>query len=256
MSREATRRLVALASRRYRAGGPIRYLIARGKLAGDPVFAALLAGGEIPGRPRILDLGCGVGLLAAWLAAARELAGEGRWPRAWPPPPELAGYRGLELMPRDVRCARRALAGDARLRIEAADVRAAEFGRADLVVALDLMHYLPSADHVPLLARIRTALAPDGRLLLRVGDAGAGARYRFSAWVDRLVCRARGLRLRALHGRPLAEWVALLERAGFRVRALPMSAGTPFANVLLVAEPKISPDALLESNPSPPGDVP
>jgi hypothetical protein len=34
----------------------------------------------------------------------------------------------------------------------------------------------------------------------------------------------------------LAEWKALLERLGFGVQSIPMSEGTPFANVLLVAD--------------------
>ena len=37
-------------------------------------------------------------------------------------------------------------------------------------------------------------------------------------------------------GRPLAEWIALLHALGFAVESsAPMSQGTPFANVLLVA---------------------
>ena len=42
---------------------------AGGKLRGDPVYAALLAQGLLAGRARVLDLGCGQGLLAAWLLA-------------------------------------------------------------------------------------------------------------------------------------------------------------------------------------------
>jgi hypothetical protein len=35
--------------------------------------------------------------------------------------------------------------------------------------------------------------------------------------------------------RPLADWVHALERRGYVVQALPMSAGTPFANVMIVS---------------------
>jgi hypothetical protein len=45
----------------------------------------------------------------------------------------------------------------------------------------------------------------------------------------------RGHRVPPTFGRPLAEWTALLHRLGFGVEAVPMSQGTPFANVLLVA---------------------
>ena len=48
--------------------------------------------------------------------------------------------------------------------------------------------------------------------------------------------RVRGHKVSPTWGRPLAEWMALLERLGFGVRSIPMSEGTPFANVLLVAD--------------------
>ena len=64
------RELVNSASEPYRACGRFAYHFARGKLARDPVFAAILSRGLLSGRTRILDLGCGQGLLAAWLLAA------------------------------------------------------------------------------------------------------------------------------------------------------------------------------------------
>jgi hypothetical protein len=73
-------------------------------------------------------------------------------------------------------------------------------------------------------------------LLLRVGDAAQTRGFRISQWVDRIVTLARGHRVPPTFGRPLAEWAALLERIGFRVQRWPMSQGTPFANVLLVAD--------------------
>ncbi|MDT4880179.1 hypothetical protein FQZ97_1159090 [compost metagenome] len=48
--------------------------------------------------------------------------------------------------------------------------------------------------------------------------------------------RIRGHKVSPTWGRPLTEWTALLQRLGFRVQSIPMSEGTPFANVLLVAD--------------------
>ena len=72
-------------------------------------------------------------------------------------------------------------------------------------------------------------------LLLRIGDADAGLPFRISNWVDHVVTFARGHRLGELYCRPLAVWIAHLEALGFTVEARPMSEGTPFANVMLVA---------------------
>ncbi|MBU6259970.1 MAG: hypothetical protein KGO01_16265, partial [Burkholderiales bacterium] len=60
--------------------------------------------------------------------------------------------------------------------------------------------------------------------------------YAASQWVDRIVTAARGHRAPPTWGRPLAEWTALLAAQGYAVRSVPMSRGTPFANVLLVAD--------------------
>jgi hypothetical protein len=85
------------------------------------------------------------------------------------------------------------------------------------------------------LERVRTALTPRGVLILRVGDQSGSLRFRFTLFIDRLSTRLRGVSLPRLWCRTGAAWRAELERLGFRVDAAPMSAGTPFANMLLVA---------------------
>jgi hypothetical protein len=55
--------------------------------------------------------------------------------------------------------------------------------------------------------------------------------------VDSLVIAARGHPVSTRWTRPLPEWTALLQRLGFAsVQTVAMSQGTPFANVLLVAD--------------------
>jgi anti-sigma-K factor RskA len=103
------------------------------------------------------------------------------------------------------------------------------------VVILDVLHYMAPRDQDAVLARAREALAAGGVLLLRVGDAAAGLRSRLSNWVDWTVARARGHGAPRFHWRSVAQWRSALAALGFAVLAEPMSRGTPFANVLLVA---------------------
>ena len=156
-------------------------------------------------------------------------------------------------MPRDVERARQATAGLALApTFECADMCRAALPPCDAVVILDVLHYVDHAAQSALLVRVRDALLQglhsaqaDGRkgagnapcLLLRVGDAASRRAYAVSQWVDRAVTLVRGHRAPPTWGRPLAAWVALLHELGFRVRSVPMSRGTPFANVLLLAEP-------------------
>jgi SAM-dependent methyltransferase len=113
----------------------------------------------------------------------------------------------------------------------------AAFPSCDVVVILDVLHYVDHAAQLDVLQRVRQALPTGGRLLLRVGDMAEGRGFAASQWVDRLVTWARGHRVPPTFGRPLAQWQQLLQGLGFAdVRAVPQSQGTPFANVLLVAE--------------------
>jgi hypothetical protein len=136
-------------------------------------------------------------------------------------------------MPREVQRARAALGEGAA--ITCADIRSAEFGSADVVVMLDVLHYLDFDAQNAVLTRVQAALQPRGLLLLRVGDTSAGLAFRISTWVDRAVAWMRGYRIGWFYCRSLADWRAALERVGLSVEAVPMSQGTPFANVLLVA---------------------
>lgn len=226
-------RLVDVASQRYRAAGRFAYHFARGKLGGDPMFLSLLERGLIPDGARILDLGCGQGLLAAWLLAARQSYEAGQWPVGWPVPGQPADIRGVDLLESDIQRAQTAL--DAPARFEQGDMREVDFGQADVVVIMDVLHYvdIPAQDDV--LRRVRAALPANGVFITRVGDAGAGLAFKLSNWVDRTVAFFRGNGLPPTHGRPLSEWKRVLESLGFRVETAGMNGGLPFANVMLVA---------------------
>jgi len=230
--------LIDAASAPYRPKSRWAYHWARGKLGRDPVFRGLLERGDIGAGRRIVDIGCGQGLVAALMQACATLQQQGRWPAAWQPAASATAYTGVELMPKDVARAEAALAAlPLAPRFVCGDMCSTPFPACDLVVILDVLHYVPHAAQDAVLARVRDALAPTaGRLLLRVGDASDASGFAWSQWVDRLVTWARGHRVPPTFGRPLSEWQATLQRLGFAVRAVPQSQGTPFANVLLIAD--------------------
>lgn len=228
--------LLDSATEPYRARGRFAWYFARGKLRGDPVFSGLLELGAIDDGARLLDLGCGQGLLASWLGAARRLYETGQWHAQWPSPPRLSGYRGVELMASDVARAR-AVAGE-NVEFVQGDIRSAEFGTADVVVILDVLHYIDYAEQEQVLQRVREALQPSGKLVLRIGDADGGLRFLYSQLVDLVVFFMRGHGIATLYTRSLAEWRELLTGMGFTVESLPMYKGTPFASTLLLASLK------------------
>jgi SAM-dependent methyltransferase len=238
MSRQdarAPRDLVRAAAAPYLGIAFWTWCFAKGKLGGDPAFATLSTEGLIPDGARLLDLGCGMGLLGAWLHAGRQRHEAGDWPASWPAPPRIAAYRGIECSRRDVTLAQRALHGPAS--IEVGDIRTAPFETSDVVVILDVLHYLGAADQEAVLARVRACLPPTGSLLLRVGDAAAGRSFRFSTWVDHVVLFFRGQRTQAFHCRSATAWQELLISLGFAVRVVSRYQGATYANVLFQCEP-------------------
>lgn len=233
----AWRQLHEQASAPYRASGRFAWHFARGKLGRDPVFRGMLERGDLAGRLRVVDIGCGQGLLASLLQACGDAAAQGRWPAAWPAAPRATQYTGIELMPRDVARAQAAVGAlPLAPRFVCADMRQAALPDCDLVVILDVLHYVDHAAQAALLARVRQALGMRGRLLLRVGDQDETRGFAISQWVDRVVTMVRGHRVPPTWGRSVPQWCELLRGLGFGVQAVPMSQGTPFANVLLVAD--------------------
>lgn len=225
--------LLDAASAPYRSVGRFAWHFARGKLGIDPVFRHVLQAGLIPAKARVLDIGCGQGLLASLLQRSGEFERSGRWPSHWPAAPVPACVTCIELMPRDVQRARAALGASAEF--ICGDMRTTPFPECDAVVILDVLHYITVPEQNDLLDRVRRALPAGGTLLLRIGDAAARRGFITSQWVDRVVTFVRGHRVAPQYGRTLADWTAQLESLGFAVKSQPMSTGTPFANVLLVA---------------------
>jgi len=217
----------------YTRAGRYAYHFVRGKLRHDPVYRAILKNGLLPDEGRLVDLGCGLGILSALLTVARNLHQAGNWNPDWSTPPQNLELHGVELLDWKVEAARQALGY--RAVICQGDIRTIELPDCSTVIIFDVLLYLNAAEQRQILQRIARTLQPGGILLLREGDAAGGLRYYVTSLAEHICCLWRGQGWQALHYRSTAEWIALLEELGFSVDYLPMSQGTPFANVLFRA---------------------
>jgi SAM-dependent methyltransferase len=232
----AVESLIDETSRRYIDAGIFSWEFVRGKLRHDPVYFALLSRGDLPPAGRLLDLGCGRGILLSLLAAAREQAVRGVYPESWPTPPPDLLLHGIEGRAKIARAARLALGEGAT--IEVSDLCEVPLPPAAAVYLLDVLHYLPAAEQEALLDRVTAALRSGaaesgGIVVLREADAASGASFARTRGAEWLCSLARGTFRQRFHFRSDAEWRRLLEERGFAVSSVPMSQGTPYANVLI-----------------------
>jgi 2-polyprenyl-6-hydroxyphenyl methylase/3-demethylubiquinone-9 3-methyltransferase len=177
-------------------------LFVRARLASAPLerLAAEARG------PRVLEVGCGHGLLCALVA--RALPG--------------AEVVGVDVDPRKVAWARASVGRLPGVRVETGPAEALlprEAGRFHTVLIADVLYLLPAEAQLAVLQTCRRLLVQGGRLLLEEAEDDGGWRARKALCQERLMVRILG-RTQGSGGlgfQPRRATTALLERAGFRV---------------------------------------
>ncbi len=198
-----------------------RYYII-GKIATDPAYAAVLDQFRDSERP-IVDIGCGLGLLAHYL---REHGCQ-------------APIHGYDFDARKISVARTA-AENGGLR----DVHFKVGNIADLplqatnLVLLDVLHYLESGERQKLLELLAARARDGGHVLIRGAVRDHSWRYRLTVvqecwtrWSGWIPSPAR------IEFPTIAEIVAPFDAAGCHREARPLWGRTPFNSHLVVAGP-------------------
>lgn len=234
--------LAARAADRYVDASLTGWEFGRAKLRADPVYRAALCDDLLPSGDRLVDFGCGQGLMLALLCEAEDAWRDGGWPA--PGPPRFGALDGVEPRAGVARLARLATAG--RAAIHQVDGRVYAFPPASAVLCFDVLHMMPPADQERLLARIREALHPAGVLLVREADAASPRFWRVRAG-NRLKALAIGAWRQPLCFRTAGEWEALFGRLGFAATRVASSGQGAFGNVLFRLTPAASVAAVVAS---------
>lgn len=230
MSDGAQHALIDAAAVRFRGAGQFAYYYARSKLNHDPVYFTLLRNGLIADHARVLDLGCGQGILLALLAAIENLPDQ--WPQDWAAAPTGLELHGIDNQPRAAGRARAALGLQAGIVV--ADLIDAAFPQSDVVILLDVLHYIDRTAQETVLAKAAGALARHGRLIIRVADSDVRVKALVTGVADRFGALLRGELWGRYHLRPLKEWHAMLSGLGLAVERISMTEYSTLANTLLV----------------------
>ena len=191
------------------------------KLRSDPVYAAVtreLEGSLLP----VLDIGCGIGLLAFYLRETGfkpKITGFDYDARKIDSARHMTlrgGYEGLSFM-----------TGDARTGLPDFDGN---------VVILDILQFFTRAEQETLLRAAAARVAEGGKLIIRSCLEDDSTRFRITVagdWFAKLTFWMKAAPV-SYPDRELFE--SVLSAAGLKVRVQPLWGGTPFNNHLIVAE--------------------
>lgn len=177
-------------------------------------FVILPAGAIISAIPqparRILDLGCGYGLVSAIVVETTD-----------------ADIDAIDLDAQRITAMQGRLGGRVRFRVQ--DLADPSFDdRYDVVLSVDLFHHLPKTAQEPLIDLIYSRLAPGGLLVFK--DIDTRPRYKFAwNWIhDKIVAGGE------LNFRPSKDYAALFRGRGFSVEPHPVKSVFPYPHYLLL----------------------
>jgi SAM-dependent methyltransferase len=201
-------------------GNRYDYYYAREKLASDPLYPGVLQALHGSHAP-LLDLGCGLGLLAH----ALRQNGQG------------LPYYGVDNDASKVARGRRAAAkaGLHDTRFEVVDLARTLPQHHGSIAVLDVLQYLPQAAQRRVLDASIAMLTPGARLVIRAALDDGSRRDIATRFTDRLAHRIGWMKSVPLHypsGDALRE---TLEGAGLAVSFAPLYGNTPFNHWLIVA---------------------
>jgi len=205
---------------------------AKSKLRQDPIYRTVLP--LIPPRMKVLDLGCGVGLLGL-LLDARGLENE---------------IHGIEWDAPKTRFAQRLTEQIPSIQLVCGDLWEESWPQCSMVVLLDVLHYFPPDQQRRLLFRIGSHLPEGGRLLLRVMDARSGGVAMLTRLCEWGAVKFGWNQAPGVHWRPLAAIRGDLLEAGFSILPSPGKADHGLGNCLLVCGKPRSADPLPARSPS------
>lgn len=211
--RDAIARVVRALPPLERAYSRVRFSILRPKLLS--VMDLLLTD-----EGRILDVGCGFGLFAAYFGQTH--------PRR--------RIVGVDPDARRIGIAQRVSArvGTQEHRFLVGDVRDAAIEREgpfEAAYVLDVMHHLPKDDQLRVLERLRDVLVPGGMLLVKDITTEPAFGLLFTEALDRLMVGWR----EPLAYRHHHEWGQMLGDLGFKVRMVRVPDVLPYPHVVIAA---------------------
>ena len=211
---------------RHPLGNRWDYYYSRAKLGSDPLYPGVLEALRGSTAP-VLDLGCGLGLLAH----ALRMDGQ------------ALSYRGVDNDAAKIKRAQKVADGNglADARFEVVDLAHGPPAHQGSVAILDVLQYLSADEQRHLVATVADMLVPGARLVIRTALGDQSRRGRTSRITDRLANLIGWMQSRPRCYPDAAALRAPLVAAGLETTFAPLYGNTPFNNWLIVASKPSSP---------------
>jgi 2-polyprenyl-3-methyl-5-hydroxy-6-metoxy-1,4-benzoquinol methylase len=186
------------------------------KLATDPLYPAVYAALRETAEP-LLDVGCGMGLLAFYLRQ-----------RGW-----QAAITGVDFDQRKIATAEQLAGGfGPDLTFFQRDAAVALPDHRGSVTVLDVLQYFPTASRDAMLRKCAARVSPSGLLVIRTGIADGSLRYRLTHGMDRVATWLKWMKTPPIEFPRREELLGLLGEEGLIGNFAPLWGRTPFNNWL------------------------
>ncbi len=168
---------------------------------------------HIPREGKIIDIGCGYGLLANFLTLRSS----------------KRDVTGIDLSVRRIRAAKETTGSRRNIRFKLMNVLDLELGELNAAVMSDFLHHIDYRAQEELLAHCYQKLPTGGLLIIEEVDDEPLCKYWFNTIVDRMLNIGKGIFFRNQR-----EFRELLERIGFKVSVKEANKGLPLSDVIFI----------------------
>jgi len=170
---------------------------------------------HVPKEGKIIDIGCGYGLLANLLvlrSSKRDVV-------------------GIDLSVRRISVAQKTTDNRKKIQFKLMDALDLQLGKYDTVIMSDFLHHIDCEVQEELLARCYERLPPGGLLIIEEVDSRPLWKYWFAFMSDKILNLGERQFFRTRQ-----EFQRLLQRTGFRVKTEEAAKGIPLSDTLFICK--------------------
>ena len=168
----------------------------------------------LPSRGKIIDAGCGYGLLANLISMNKN-----------------RDVYGFDLNAKRISIAKKTIGNRKNIHFELKNVKDLKLGSCDAIVMSDFLHHIPYIEQENLIKQVHGKLKKKGIMIIQDISKKPLWKYLFAANLDRILnCFPR------LYYRNALSWQKMLERNGFSVSIIKADQRLPLPDILLVCK--------------------